>query len=89
MPQPPNTASDDPSTTNSKSSVRRVNWNRWRLGGGAAGCGSGVVMGLLECRQHGVAVFRQYTPIPRLLTIGRQEGLAWRGNHPLRCRIAL
>ena len=38
------TASDDPSTTNSKSSVRRVNWKGERSGG-AAGWGSGVVMG--------------------------------------------
>ena len=32
-PHAPNTASDDPSTTNSKSSVRKLNW-KGGLGGG-------------------------------------------------------
>ena len=33
IPHAPNTANDDPSTTNSRSSVRRVNWNGGRGGG--------------------------------------------------------
>ena len=43
------TASDDPSTTNSKSSVRRVNW-KGGLGGGEVGWGSGAVMAVVYAR---------------------------------------
>jgi hypothetical protein len=42
IPHAPNTPSDDPSTTNSKSSVRSLNWKGGR--GGAAGWGSGSLM---------------------------------------------
>ena len=42
----PNTASDEPSTTNSKSRVRRANWNLG-LGGGMPGWGTGSLM---SCR---------------------------------------
>ena len=44
--QAPNTASDDPSTTNSKSSVRKLNW-KGGLGGGEVGWVCSSLMSLL------------------------------------------
>lgn len=35
--QPQDHSEDDPSTTNSNSNVRKLNWNRERSGGGMAG----------------------------------------------------
>ena len=46
MPHAANTASDDPSTTNSRSSVRKVNWKGGR-GDGSVGWGSGSLMSCL------------------------------------------
>ncbi len=43
IPHAPNTASDDPSTTNKSSSLRKLNW-KGGPGGGGVGWGSSSLM---------------------------------------------
>ena len=57
-PTPRTRASDDPSTTNSKSSVRKLNW-KGGLGGWTAGWGSGSLMSCLRVATKATAIVGQ------------------------------